>query len=84
MPFDPSLNGLRGTVKLPSDLRDGMMMMTKNLFDGVTLNVGIVARLLFRHGRMLEVGRIRNKRIDETPIDHLKNLLNTAFVEGIR
>lgn len=60
MPFDPSLNGLRGAVELPSDLRDGMMM-TKNLFNGVALNIGIVARLLFQHGRMLEVWRIRNE-----------------------
>ena len=48
MLFDPSLNGLIRTAKLPGNLGDGSVMM-QNLFDGGTLDGETITRLFLGH-----------------------------------
>ena len=60
MLFDPSLNGLCGTVKFASNVCDGALLC-ENLFDGLALYVDAVARLFFRHGTVNGVKGILTK-----------------------
>ena len=79
-----SVNRLRRTMKLPGNLRDGLMMM-KKLLGGTAFERGIITgRNLFRHGRLLELKRNLDGKFDKIPIDKERKQINTAFVEVLR